>query len=344
MQSEAVRAALLRWYDRNRRDLPWRRTRDPYAIWISEVMLQQTRVETVVPYWHRFLERFPTPDVLAAATEDEVMSSWSGLGYYRRARLLHAGVREVVARYGGRVPEDPEARRALPGVGRYTAGAIGSIAFGREEPIVDGNVARLLARLSAVDTPLGKAATERALWARAEELVRGPRPGDLNQALMEVGARVCTPTSPACDACPVAPGCRAKAEGRVAELPVPRDRKPPAPVRLTAVVATVADRAFFVRGDGALFGGLWGLPTSDGDGRAAALRALADARIHARLAPDPAGRVEHTLSHRRLDVRVWRARYARAREGDRLRALSRDDLASVGVSRLTLRLLSAALV
>ena len=180
----SIRRKLLAWYDRAARDLPWRETRDPYAIWVSEIMLQQTRVETVIPYYERFLERFPTALALAEADEDAVLSQWSGLGYYRRARLLHAGVREVVAEYGGRVPEDADARLALPGVGRYTAGAIGSIAFGREEPVVDGNVTRVLARLFRIGTPVGAAVTSKRLWDEDCCLVRGPRPGDLNQALM----------------------------------------------------------------------------------------------------------------------------------------------------------------
>lgn len=344
-EPEPDRGALLRWYDRHKRDLPWRRTRDPYAIWVSEIMLQQTRVETVVPYWQRFLERFPTAGALAEASEDEVMSAWSGLGYYRRARLLHAGVREVVARYGGRVPEDADARRSLPGVGRYTAGAIGSIAFGREEPIVDGNVARVLTRVHGIATPLGQAATERRLWSLAEGLVAGERPGDLNQALMELGARVCTPTAPRCGECPWSRACRAHGEGRTDALPVPRPRKAPTPVRLSAVVATTGRplRTWLVRGQGTLFGGLWGLPTADGDGREAAGRALEAAAIRARLADAPAGRVEHVLSHRRLDVSVWRATAARAPGGDALRAFEAEDLEAVGVSRLTRKLLSAAL-
>src|ERR1700712_1192289 len=145
-----IRSALLEHYDAYARDLPWRRTRDPYAIWVSEVMLQQTRVETVLRYYDRFLQRFPDAASLANADEDAVLAAWSGLGYYRRARLLHSGVREVVAKYGGRVPEAPELRRKLPGIGRYTAGAIGSIAFEREEPLVDGNVARVFSRLFGI--------------------------------------------------------------------------------------------------------------------------------------------------------------------------------------------------
>ncbi|MBC7172514.1 MAG: A/G-specific adenine glycosylase, partial [Polyangiaceae bacterium] len=211
--SDSIRSALLEWFDRAQRDLPWRRTLDPYAIWVSEVMLQQTRVETVIPYYERFLTRFPTPAALAEAEEDAVLAAWSGLGYYRRARMLHAGAREVVATYGGAVPEAREARLALPGVGRYTAGAIGSIAFGKPEPIVDGNVARVLSRVRFIETPPGRADTERRLWDEAERLVYGERPGALNQALMELGATVCTPSSPRCTECPIARACAARSKG-----------------------------------------------------------------------------------------------------------------------------------
>jgi A/G-specific adenine glycosylase len=174
----ALRKKLLAWYDEAARDLPWRHTRDPYAIWVSEVMLQQTRVETVIPYYRRFLHRFPTPRTLAEADEDAVLSQWSGLGYYRRARLLHAGVREVVAQYGGRVPEDANARRRLPGVGRYTAGAIGSIAFDKEEPVVDGNVTRVLARVFRIETPVDAAALGRSGPLGSRRAARSLQPGD----------------------------------------------------------------------------------------------------------------------------------------------------------------------
>ncbi|MFW5924866.1 MAG: A/G-specific adenine glycosylase [Myxococcota bacterium] len=345
-----MRAALLRWYDRHRRDLPWRRTRDPYAIWVSEVMLQQTRVDTVIPYYERFLSRFPTPRALAEADEDRVLAAWSGLGYYRRARLLHAGVREVVERYGGRVPEDPEARRGLPGVGRYTAGAIGSIAFERPEPIVDGNVGRVLARIHGIDTPLGRAVTERQLWQRAAELVRGPRPGDLNQALMELGATVCTPVDPACDACPARRACQARRTGRVAELPVRKAKRDPTPVSLTAVVATVGRKRdggpciWLLRGEGPLFGGLWTVPTVEDDDRepGSARRALRAAGIAARLSPDPVARLEHVLSHRRLTVSVYRATAARARSTRTRRLLAPDALAELGTSSLTQKILRSA--
>lgn len=263
----AIRRKLLGWYDDASRDLPWRHTRDPYAVWVSEVMLQQTRVDTVIPYYERFLARFPTLHALAEADEDAVLSHWSGLGYYRRARLLHAGVREVVAQYGGAVPEDADARRSLPGVGRYTAGAIGSIAFGREEPVVDGNVTRVLARLMRIKTPVGASVTTERLWEEAARLVLGERPGDLNQALMELGATICTPKQPRCDACPVSDTCRAHVTREVDEIPVPRARKAPKEVKLAAVVATrgrgTERKVWLVKGERALFGGLWGVPMAE---------------------------------------------------------------------------------
>jgi A/G-specific adenine glycosylase len=336
----AERGALLRWYDASARDLPWRRTRDPYAIWVSEVMLQQTRVETVLRYYERFLARFPDPRALAQAEEDDVLSLWSGLGYYRRARLLHAGVREVVARHQGLVPADASSRRALPGVGRYTAGAIGSIAFDREEPIVDGNVARVLARLRGVETPLGAKETDARLWSEAERLVRGERPGDLNQALMELGATVCTPR-PRCGDCPVRSGCVALASDRVELLPVPKARRAARLVELVAVIASDRDDLLLVKSEAALFGGLWGVPMHEGRGIAAARRALDAAGIEGALASRPAARIEHVLTHRRLDVRVFVADGVRAASGSPARRVSSGALGSLGVSTLTRKILAS---
>jgi A/G-specific adenine glycosylase len=345
----AIRQKLLGWYDQAARDLPWRHTRDPYAIWVSEVMLQQTRVETVIPYYERFLDRFPSPRALAEADEDTVLSHWSGLGYYRRARLLQAGVRELVAQYGGEVPEDAEARRSLPGVGRYTAGAIGSIAFEKEEPIVDGNVTRVLARLFRIDTPVGSSVTSKRLWEQAARLVTGARPGAFNQALMELGATVCTPKQPRCESCPVAADCQAYANDEVDRLPVPRPRKAPTEVELTAVLATrgrgPGRLVWLLRGEQNLFAGLWGLPmvlrnASHGSDARAALR---DAGISARLEPEPAARLEHVLTHRRMRIELFRAKGASAEESENRRLFSTDQLAKVGISTLTKKLLTAAL-
>ena len=200
------RRALLGWYDQNRRDLPWRRTRDPYAIWLSEIMLQQTRVAAVLEHYRIFLERFPNVAALAAASEDAVLAAWSGLGYYRRARMLHQCAREIVGRNGGRFPENSEALQELPGIGRYTAAAIASIAFAEPVAVVDGNVERVLHRIT------GSNLTARQCWERAEELLSKSRPGDFNQAMMELGATVCLPREPRCLVCPVRQSCVTQGE------------------------------------------------------------------------------------------------------------------------------------
>ncbi len=333
-----MRRELLAWYDRNRRELPWRKTSDPYSIWVSEVMLQQTRVETVLSYYERFLARFPDAHALARASEDEVLASFSGLGYYRRARLLHRGVRELVERYGGAMPEDPAARRALPGVGRYTAGAIGSICFDREEAVVDGNVARVLSRVFSLEQEIGSAASTRALWEHADELVKGERPGSFNQALMELGARVCIPKAPRCEQCPIAAFCSAHRDGRHEELPRVRRRAEPKRVRLVAVVATRGERVALVRSEGSLFGGMYGPPIGKGRGREAVRRALVHAGITARLRARATGRIEHVLSHRVLDVQVWRASAA---DGE-ARLVTASELDTIGISKLTRRILELA--
>jgi A/G-specific adenine glycosylase len=334
-----LQSKLLHWYDREARELPWRGTSDPYAIWVSEVMLQQTRVETVVPYYQRFLERFPTARALADADEDTVLSHWSGLGYYRRARLLHAGVREVVSKYGGHVPEDPEQRRSLPGIGRYTAGAIGSIAFNRPEPIVDGNVTRVLARLEGIELPVGTTAMNKRLWLEAEALVPNERPGDFNQALMELGATVCTPKQPRCEVCPLRDDCTAHAEGTVDRLPIPKARKAPKAVELVAVVASsgrgASRRVWLTKQTDALFGGLWSVPTSDRSPRET-LRALG---LAARVQPEPFAVVEHTLSHRKLRITVHRATAAKGTPTPLLRPFTEAELTEVGTSTLTRKLL-----
>ena len=214
-----LRRQLLDWYREQRRDLPWRRTRDPYRIWVSEIMLQQTRVEAVIPYYERFLCRFPDLSTLADAPLEEVLSSWSGLGYYRRARLLHRAAREIHEFHDATFPSAAEQVRALPGIGRYTAGAILSIAFDQAEPILDGNVIRVLCRLFRRHGDPTKQALAGKLWELAGKLVRGPDPGDLNQALMELGALVCIPREPRCESCPVRRPCRGRAAGEVTSLP-----------------------------------------------------------------------------------------------------------------------------
>lgn len=335
-----LRQALLTWFDQHARDLPFRHTRDPYAIWVSEVMLQQTRVETVIPYYKRFMARFPTANDLAAADEDEVMSLWSGLGYYRRARLLHRGVKEVSTHYGGQVPASAEARRQLPGIGRYTAGAIGSIAFDQPEPIVDGNVARVFSRLYGIDTPLGQSVTERKLWEAAEALVQGPRPGTLNQALMELGATVCVKSRPLCDRCPIASDCYARAEGQTANLPVPRQRRAPRKVELIALAALSNDgqHVWLTRGDGTLFGGLWNLPMLEGSDSTAAQTLLEQTGLRGQLPAEPSAHFTHILTHRRLEVALFAVPVQgqpRASASLRVQRAKTTELDSLGVSSLT---------
>lgn len=236
----AAGARLLRWFDRARRDLPWRRTTDPWAIWVSEVMLQQTRVEAVREPFQRFLAAFPDPAAFAAADDDALLVAWRGRGYYRRARLLREGARRVAAVHGGEVPRDPDALRELPGIGDYTFGAVASIAFGLPEVAIDGNVLRVIARHRGVGEAIDTAAARKVIRRVSGEWLDAARPGDFNQALMELGAMVCTPTAPRCDDCPLAADCVAKASGRTAELPV--QRPPRANLEVAARVVLVTGR------------------------------------------------------------------------------------------------------
>jgi A/G-specific adenine glycosylase len=213
------RRALLAWYEENRRDLPWRRTRDPYAIWVSEIMLQQTRVAAVLDHYRVFGERFPDIATLAGASEDDVLATWSGLGYYRRARMLHQCAREIVEQHSGRFPESAEGLRKLPGIGRYTAAAIASIAFAEPVAVVDGNVERVLERYD------GRTLTTKETWERAQELLAESRPGEFNQAMMELGATVCLPREPRCLVCPVRQWCATQGEVKRAKSPSRQKRR-----------------------------------------------------------------------------------------------------------------------
>lgn len=337
---------MLAWFAQAKRDLPWRRTRDAYAVWLSEVMLQQTRVDTVIPFYTRFLERFPSANALALASEEDVLALWSGLGYYRRARLLHAGAKAIAERHAGEVPRDAIARRALPGVGAYTAGAIGSIAFDLEEPLVDGNVARVLSRMHAIEAALGTKESEMQLWREANAWVKGETPGALNQALMELGALVCTPTSPRCDVCPWSSHCLAKQGDRVGSLPSPKVKK--APKELSVIALLVRDdegRALLMRTQdsalgGELFKGLFNAPMVEGEGRNDA-SALA-ARVGVKLVPLARPHVlTHVLTHRRLTVHVFEARDAGVLVNEETRWVADFSLPALGVSTLTKKILRA---
>src|SRR5688500_14779764 len=232
-----IGGTLLAWYDLERRRMPWREEVSPYRTWVSEIMLQQTQVATVVPYFERFLRRFPDVRSLARAGEDEVLRLWAGLGYYSRARNLLAAARAVESALGGRIPDDVEGLMSLPGIGRYTAGAIASIAFGRPRPLVDGNVVRVFARLFALRGDAKSPALQKEAWALAERLVEPARPGDWNQALMELGARVCLPPpeAPLCGSCPLAGACQARRRGLARALPEAAGKPEPVALAWTAL-------------------------------------------------------------------------------------------------------------
>lgn len=296
----ALRPRLLEWYAQNRRDLPWRRTRNPWHIWVSEVMCQQTRVASVIPYFERFMARFPTPTALAEAPLDDLLTLWAGLGYYSRARNLHKGATQVLQRHGGEIPNDPKAFLALAGVGRYTCGAVMSIAFGRCEPVVDGNVVRVFSRLLCIEEDPRTTAVQKALWATAGALVQGPTPGDLNQSIMELGALVCSPKSPTCLLCPVRDACVAHDKGIAATLPIKPKRKPRPVTRFVA--GLVRDDAGSIwmaqRAGEGLLGGLWELPAVELPGELSALDLVAG---------DALAEITHGFTHRVWEVAVHAA-------------------------------------
>jgi A/G-specific adenine glycosylase len=321
-----VAPRLLAWYDRHRRTLPWRaragEAADPYRVWLSEIMLQQTTVRAVVPYFERFLRLFPTVEALAGAPAEEVMKAWAGLGYYSRARNLHACAMAVVERHGGRFPAEEDALRALPGIGAYTAAAVAAIAFDRRAVVVDGNVRRVLVRLFALTGDPRAAAAERQLWLWATALTSHDRPHDYAQAIMDLGATLCTPQAPMCPACPLAGLCLARRHGLERQLPAPRARKA-VPVRRQ--VAVLVDRAGASlarpRPATGFLGGLWELPNtdlrSDESPLAAAGRLVAEFGLGG--AVTLVGQLQHAYSHFTLQLALVRIRVAagcRVAEGE----------------------------
>jgi A/G-specific adenine glycosylase len=303
-------AALLDWFDSRSRDVPWRGETDPYRIWVAEVMAQQTRIETVRRYYGSFLERFPDVHTLASAERDDVLKAWEGLGYYARARRLQAAAREVVASYGGRLPQDPGDLRRLPGVGPYTAGAIASQAFGLSEPAVDGNVRRALSRIFDLESP-GRADLEeraRSIVASAPE-----RAADINQALMDLGSAICTPASPDCESCPAAGACLALARGTVPERPRRRPRRPlPHHLVATALVWRRGRILITRRPPRGLLGGLWEFPggkVEAGESPPDAVRRELAEELGIEIAVGGLlGTVEHAYSHFRITLHAYHAR------------------------------------
>lgn len=253
---------LLKWYRAHADALPWRENQDPYRVWFSEIMLQQTQVTTVIPYYERFLAAYPTVFDLAAAERDSVLKMWEGLGYYSRARNLHRAAKIVAEEYGGEFPNTAEALQELPGIGRYTAGAIASIAFDESAPVLDGNVIRVFARLFDISEDVSQTKTKNDLWNIAEVLVPAKNPGDYNQALMELGRTVCKPRNPLCEECPIRDYCRAYAENLQNERPVKKKRAPTPHYDVTAGLIRNGDGQLLIakRLDDALLGGLWEFP------------------------------------------------------------------------------------
>jgi len=304
---DELRKSVLGWYDRSARDLPWRRTRDPYRIWLSEVMLQQTRVEAVKPYYARFLRRFPTVEALAAAPEDEVLAAWSGLGYYARARALHRAARQVVERWGGRLPADAAALGSLPGFGPYTVAAVGSIAFGLPLAAVDGNVARVLSRWLCLEGDARAPARMNELRRIASALLPPDRAGDWNQALMELGATLCLPRRPACLVCPARAHCLARKRGREHAIPPPRQARERPVLRLAAALVIGEGGVLLARRPPVgLFASLWELPSvelAEGDDPREALSRFLGPEVGEEL-----GRTEQVLTHRELRTVVHRLR------------------------------------
>jgi A/G-specific adenine glycosylase len=262
MDIEGFCRDLIGWFSDEMRDLPWRKDRDPYKIWVSEIMLQQTRVDTVIPYFNRFMEQFPTIEALSMAEEEKILKAWEGLGYYSRARNLHSAVKEVREKYGGQVPADPKEISTLKGVGPYTAGAILSIAFGIPEPAVDGNVMRVLSRILLIKDDIAKPATRKIFEQAVRQLISHENPSYFNQALMEMGAMVCTPTSPSCLLCPVREHCVGFHEGVQNELPVKTKNKKKRDVHLAAVVLrdSVGRTLIHKRAEKGLLANLWEFP------------------------------------------------------------------------------------
>lgn len=317
-----LRRVLSRWYGANRRDLPWRRTDDPYRIWVSEIMLQQTRVAAVVDYYKKFIRLFPNVKSLASAPLDDVLAAWSGLGYYRRAGHLKSAAGMVMERFGGKVPEEERELLALPGVGRYTAGAIRSIAFGKPAPILDGNVFRVIARFFAIEGSWNDHNDKKRFWEIAGALVPHSKAGDFNQALMEWGALVCTPKGPACGECPVRRKCAALAAGSVDLYPAPRARPVVRSVRRALLV--YHDQAGRVllrrRSEGGRLAGMWELPEESPE------KALAH---------EKAGFFRHAILNERYEVDVYRASGEEPPKGTgEWTWISREDLSSWPVTTM----------
>jgi A/G-specific adenine glycosylase len=311
MNSIATR--LLHWYRLHGRKLPWRGHPDPYAVWVSEIMLQQTRVEAVIPYFERWMKRFPTVQVLAKVSEQDVLHSWEGLGYYSRARNLHKAAGIVAREFGGELPRSIVALRRLPGIGRYTAGAIASMAFGLDEPTLDGNLRRVFARLFNVEVPADSTEGEKILWSIAAENLPKGRAGDFNQALMDLGATICLPQKPLCPDCPLREACQAQKMGVQEARPVLKAKlKVPSVVQAAVVILGRGRVLLAKRPSEGLLGGMWEFPNGrvDGDPARGLYKTLKTGYSLRVRAGEPLGTLQHAYTHFRVTVHVFSAELA----------------------------------
>ncbi|MGF1511370.1 MAG: A/G-specific adenine glycosylase [Myxococcota bacterium] len=321
------RRRLHEWFVRVRRRLPWRQTDDPYRIWVSEIMLQQTRAETVIPYYQRFVDRFPDLKSLADAEPDEVRSFWSGLGYYRRAQLMLRCAKVIGERHGGRFPTDPTQLAELPGFGPYTVGAVASLAFGLPVAAVDGNVERVVSRLLALEGDIKGRARSRRIREEANSWVDGPSPGRTNEALMELGATVCIPRNPRCLVCPLHEDCEARRQGIQDSIPPPKTRKPAQLLEFDAVIFLEKTRIALVKGSAnGLFPEMWCVPLERPN--------------HDLSSNDFVARVEHRLTHRTLSLRV---RYGSMNVPSGARMVELSDLHRVATPTVVPKILKVSL-
>jgi A/G-specific adenine glycosylase len=345
------RRRLLSWFAKRKRDLPWRRSKDSYRIWLSEIMLQQTRVAAVIPYYERFLENFPDVHALAGASADHVLKNWAGLGYYSRAKNLQSAAKEIVVRHSGEFPREYEAALSLPGIGRYTAAAVLSIAYESPHAVLDGNVARVLSRIFAMHGDLRVPATWRKLESAAQDLLARKSPGDWNQAMMELGATVCTPKSPRCEECPAERWCRARKLGLEETLPEVRKKRTTVEVTLAAaVLIDPRGRTLLIRqagGDGALFSRMWQFPALETTGSNSTTSIAAHLREKFGLTTNgnlwPLAVARHTVTFRNIRLEPYLVRVARLPRAAGTSMVALAQVPSMSISNATRKIANAAI-